>query len=153
MNTISKTWESFPGVVKAGFVLVGGVLIFVGTKKLIKYLNTPPPPTLPQGGAGLTVVSYGSNGQPVYWNPQPIAKNLYEVMKGLFTGSETKDIAFTKFAELPTDDMVVSVYNYFNQNYGDGDTLTTWINGEWLTDILGSGKELAINRLQSLQLG
>ena len=153
MSRISKTWDSFPGVVKAGFVITGGVLAVIGTKKLINYINKPPPPTLPQGGAGLPVVSYTNTGSPVLWNPQPLAKNLYEVMEGLFTLSGTKDQAWTKLAELPTDDMVVSVYNYFNEKYGDGETLTAWIKAESWYDITGSGREMELNRLQSLQLG
>jgi hypothetical protein len=153
MNQIRKTWDSFPGIVKAGFVITGGVLAFVGTKKLIAYINKPPPITLPQGGAGLPVVSYGANGQAVFWNPEPLAKALFEVMNGLFTMSGTKDEQWTKLANLPTDDMVVSVYNYFNDKYGKGETLTAWIKGENWYDVFGSGRELALNRLQSLQLG
>ena len=73
MNRIQKTWDSFPGVIKAGFVITGGILVFMGTKKLIKKINQPPPPDLPQGGAGLPVVSYTNTGSPVLWNPQPLA--------------------------------------------------------------------------------
>ena len=151
-NIVSDTWRTLPTWSKGIIVIVGGYVAYRGGKKLINYLNQPPPPKLPQGGAGLPVVSYGSDGKPVYWNPRPFSKNLYEVMDGLFTFSGTKDEAFSKFGDLPTNDMVVSVYNDFNSNYGDGETLTAWIKGEWFYDITGAGRELALNRLQTLQL-
>ena len=73
-------------------------------------------------------------------------------MDGLFTASGTKDDTFLKLAQLPSDDMVTAVYNYFNTKYGDGKSLTDWINSEWWTNITGSGKEEALNRLNTLQL-
>lgn len=150
MGVVKETWQSLPGWGKVLIVTGGGYLAYHGIKKIIK---KPPPKNLPQGGNGLPVVSYSNTGAPVFWNPQPLAKGLHDVMAGLFTLSGTKDEQWTKLAELPSDDMVVSVYNYFNKNYGEGETLTAWIKAENWYDIFGSGRDLALNRLQSLQLG
>ena len=48
--------------------------------------------------------------------------------------------------------MVVAVYNTFNETYGNGDTLTQWINDEYWTDFAGDGKSLALQRLSSIGL-
>jgi len=132
--------------------IVGGAGF--GIYKLVKYLTKPKPTTyqLPAGGAGIPVVGYNQQGQPIQWNPEPLVDELYDVMDGLFTLSGTKDAAWLKLAQLPSNDMVVSVYNRFNLKYGNGDTLTQWIRDEVWTDIAGTGKNDALNRLQSLGL-
>jgi hypothetical protein len=150
---IKKTWDDLPRFAK-GVIILGGIfLTYKGVKYIKKELNKPKPSSLPQGTAGLPVVSYDNSGNAVLWNPQPLAKALFEAMEGLFTGTETKDEVWHKFAELPTDSMAVSVYNYFNDKYGDGETLTAWIKAEKFTDIFGTGKAEALQRLQALQLG
>jgi hypothetical protein len=81
-----------------------------------------------------------------------LAAKLFDVMDGLFTASGTKDAAFLQFGQLPTNDMVTAVYNEFNTQYGEGETLTQWINDEYWTDIGGDGKTLALQRLTSIGL-
>ena len=149
MKAIKETWQSLPGWGKVAIIVTGGYITYRVGKKII---NRPIKHQLPQGGAGLPVVSYTPTGTAVYWNPAPMSKDLFEVMSGLFTASGTKDATWTKFAQLPTDDMIVATYNFFNREYGNGDTLTKWIKDEFWSDITGSGKELALNRLSSLNL-
>jgi len=112
----------------------------------------PPVFPLPTGGGGMPVVSYNPQGNPTFWNPAPLSAELFNVMDGLFTFSGTKNDVFLKFAQLPTNDMAVAVYNHFNQNYGDGETLTQWIKDEYWVDFLAEGKSLALAKLQALGL-
>lgn len=149
MKILKDTWQALPPVGKIIVVAGGAFLTYRVGKKL---LNKPARANMPQGGAGLPVVSYTPQGTAVYWNPAPLAAELFKVMDGLFTASGTKDDTFLKLAQLPSDDMVTAVYNYFNTKYGDGKSLTDWINSEWWTNITGSGKEEALNRLNTLQL-
>ena len=146
---MKKIWNDLPTLVKAGIILGGGYIAFRSIKK---FVNKPAQVTLPQGGSGLPVVGYSSTGAPVYWNPAELSKDLYNAMSGLFTLSGTKDAVWNKLADLPSGDMVTSVYNDFNKNYGGSDTLTQWIKDEYYYDITGSGKEKALNRLSSLNL-
>lgn len=148
-NFISKTWDKIPPVAKTIIVLGGGFLVYRSIKN---YTDKPKPKQLPEGGSGLPVVGTTPQGSPVFWNPDSMASELFNVMDGLFTFSGTKDDTFKKFGQLPSNDMIVSVYNLFNSKYGKGDTLTQWINDEYYTDITGSGKELALNRLEQLNL-
>jgi len=147
--SIKQTWNEIHPIGKTIIVLSSGALIFFGIRKL---LRRPEFIKLPQGGTGLPVVGYGTGGQPVFWNPSSLASELFDAMDGLFTLTGTKNAVWLKLAELPSDDMVVSVYNEFNSKYGDGETLTDWIRSEYYTDFLGSGKDLALNRLAKLNL-
>jgi hypothetical protein len=115
-------------------------------------MKRPTIASLPQGSKGLPVVSYTPSGSAVLWNPSPLASELNDAMSGLFTPSGTKDAVWTKLAELPTDDMLTAVYNEFNKKFGNGDTLAQWIRDEYWTDITGSGKQLALNRLAKANL-
>ncbi|MFD2581503.1 hypothetical protein ACFSR6_03315 [Pedobacter vanadiisoli] len=87
------------------------------------------------------------------FNPNILAEELFNVMDGLFTLSGTKDAAFRKLYELPTDNMVIAVYNAFNSKYGSkGDgSLTKWINDEYYYDAFGY-KNKVLARLKSLRL-
>ena len=145
--------KDLPITAKIGIVVGVGVLGFFVYKKFKKKLAMLPPVfPLPTGGGGMPIVSYNPTGEPTYWNPAPLSAELFDVMDGLFTLSGTKNDLFLKFAQLPTNDMVVAVYNHFNQNYGDGETLTQWINDEYYYSYLEDGKSLALAKLQSLGL-
>lgn len=146
---IKKFWQDLPFLVKGAVILGGG---FIAYRQIKKIINQPKPVTLPQGGAGLPVVGNTTTGDPVFWNPAGLSKDLYNVMKGLFTFSGTKDEIFTKLGELPSGDMVTAVYNHFNTNYGEGETLTEWIKGEIWYDYFSSGRDLALQRLENLNL-
>ena len=145
--------KNLPVTAKIGIVVGVGVLGFFLYKKIKKKLAMLPPVfPLPTGGGGMPVVSYNPQGEPTFWNPAPLSTELFEVMDGLFTLSGTKNDVFLKFAQLPTNDMAVAVYNNFNQNFGGGETLTQWINDEYWVDFLAEGKSLALAKLQALGL-
>lgn len=145
MKILKNIYTEQPPGVK--LLIIAGTS-FVSYRLIKKLINKPKREKLPQGGAGLPVVSTNTDGTPIYWNPAPMAAELFNVMDGLFTGSATKDATFTKLAQIPSNDMLTAVYNYFNSKYGDGKSLTTWIKDEWFTDITGSGKELALQKLE-----
>jgi len=96
----------------------------------------------------------GGNGIPAGWDPKPLAKELHQVMDGLFTLSGTKDAVFSKLLALPTGDMFTAVYSAFNQLYfADGDgTLREWINSEKYTDFTSNTVEDLNNRFDQLNL-
>jgi hypothetical protein len=145
--------KNLPVTAKIGIVVGVGVLGFFLYKKIKKKLAMLPPVfPLPTGGGGMPVVSYNTQGEPTFWNPAPLSNELFNVMDGLFTLSGTKNDVFLKFAQLPTNDMAVAVYNNFNQNFGGGETLTQWINDEYWVDFLAEGKSLALAKLQALGL-
>jgi len=145
--------KDLPITAKIGLFVGAGILGFIIYKKIKKKMNVLPQTfPLPTGGGGMPVVSYNPQGQPTFWNPEPLAKELFDVMDGLFTLSSTKDVKLYEFANLPTPDMATAVYNQFNKNYGDGETLTQWINDEWFTPAGSEAKNLALAKLQSLGL-
>ena len=152
MANNKNIWNELPSIAKIAIIGGAGIGLFFLTRRIIKNFNKPPKFDLPQGGGGIPVVSYTPSGVPVQWNPQPLAAKLFDAMDGLFTFSGTKDAAFLQLGELPTNDMVVAVYNQFNQQYGNGATLTQWINDELWTDVGGTGKDLALQRLSSIGL-
>jgi len=145
--------KDLPITAKIGLVVGAGILGFIIYKKIKKKMNVLPQTfPLPTGGGGMPVVSYNPQGQPTFWNPEPLAKELFDVMDGLFTFTGTKDAVFLKFAQLPSGDMATSVYNQYNKNYGGGETLTQWINDELYYDYFGQGKQLALAKLAALGL-
>lgn len=145
--------KNLPITAKIGIVAGVGILGFFLYKKIKKkFAMLPPTFPLPANGGGMPIVSYNPQGEPTFWNPATISTELFDAMDGLFTLSGTKNEIFLKFAQLPTGDMAVSVYNHFNQNFGKGQTLTQWINDEYWYDYFGNGKELALAKLQALGL-
>ena len=96
----------------------------------------------------------GGNAIPEGWSPLPLVSELHDAMDGLFTLMGTKDAAWTKLRDLPTDEMVIAVYDTYNQKYfrdGNG-TLTQWIRDEKYADPLTGVKESTLARLQNLDL-
>lgn len=96
------------------------------------------------------------NGIPDGWSPTPLANELHDAMNGIFTLADTKEKAWNKLYNLPTDDMVVAVYNVFGQLYfneGNG-TLVQWIRDEdnYVPEMLGGVRNDLLQRLQSLNL-
>lgn len=132
----------------------------VGKKQEEK--NKPSSKDLPNSGQGV----------PMGWDPEPLAKELHDVMDGIFDSPVKKNEAFSKLANLQHDDMVVAVYNQFNGMFSKGpnDTLTSWIMDESSFNVLsvgstifnplgavfgGSGtdfRELSLQRLNNLNL-
>jgi len=148
-NKFSQFWDKIPTFIKVTAILGGS---FIAYRQIKKFIDKPKPKPLPEGGQGLPIVGHTDDGTPVYWNPENMASQLYNVMKGLFTLSGTKDAVFLQFGQLPSNDMIVATYNFFNSKYGNGETLTQWINDEYWTDWAGTGKDLALSRLSTLNL-
>lgn len=96
----------------------------------------------------------GRDGIPKGFNPNILSDKLYNVMDGLFTLSGTKDIVWRELLQLATDDMVIAVYNAFNDKYGPKGkgTLTNWINDEKYYDMLTGVKTKTLTRLNNLRL-
>lgn len=88
------------------------------------------------------------------FNPNILAEELFNAMDGFFSLSGTKDAAWRKLYELPTNNMVIAVYNAFNQKYGSKGkgSLTQWIADENYYDYLTGMKAKVLNRLQNLRL-
>lgn len=138
-------WEKYKNEIIIAALIVAAILIiyFMG-KRRGKQTAEGPAVSYPNGGQGI----------PAGWDPKPLAKELHNVMDGLFTLSGTKDTAFKKLLALPTNDMFVAVYSAFNQLYfskGDG-TLREWINAEKWTDLTSSTIEELNNRFDQLNL-
>lgn len=127
-------------------VIVGAYL--AGKSKKNKYAPKHKP--LPTGGEGIPIVGTDTKGAPIPWNPTPLAKELYDVMDGVWTPLIKKDNAFAKLSAL-TDDQITAVYNRFNDLYYSEDdaTLTEWIDDEWNS---GNAAVQALSRLKNLNL-
>ena len=145
--------KELPITTKIALAAAGAIAGYFIYKKIKKnFAMLPPVFPLPTGGGGMPVVSYDDKGQPTFWNPAPLSNELFDVMDGYFSTAPNKDKAWAKFTNLPTSDMQVSVYNHFNKNFGNGETLTQWINDENLYDYFSGGKEIILSKLSSLGL-
>lgn len=142
-------WNKLPWYVQLAIVGGAGYLVYRGVKKIIE---TKPPVPLPQGGAGLPVIGYTPSGTPQTWNPRPLSQELFDAMDGIFAWTSTKEEAWGKLANLPTNDMITAVYNDFNSQFGAGETLTQWIDAEYGNLIGSSNKPLALQRLRAIGL-
>lgn len=101
-------------------------------------------------------VNYPKGGEdiPASWSPEPLVKELHNAMDGLFTLSTTKDAAWKKLRDLPTDEMVIATYDVYNQRYfkdGKG-TLVQWIDDEYYYDPTTGIKASTLARLRNLNL-
>jgi hypothetical protein len=101
---------------------------------------------LPNSGSGIPQVK-NSDGSVSSWSPKSLADEIYSKLKGVWTTGISKMNTLNKIMVL-TDDQCVALYNYFNKQYGKGDTLTQWIEDEYFM----SSKEPIVNRLKSLGL-
>ena len=86
------------------------------------------------------------------FNPNILADELHRVMCGLFTLAGTKDAAWLKLLNVGTDNMIIAVYNTFNQRYGSEGkgSLTKWIDDETYYDLLTGVKGKLLTKLRSL---
>lgn len=148
MNELKQIWKGLPPIVK-GFVLLGGG--FLAYRGIKQFLNKPQTITLPQGGSGLPVTGYTPQGTPIVWNPRSLSQELFDAMDGVFTLTGTKEQAFSKVANLPTNDMLTALYNDFNNQFGKGETLTQWIDNEWSD--WSDQRTAALAKLRAANLG
>lgn len=138
-------WEKHKEkIIVAAILIIAVMIIYFMGKRRGKTTAEGPAVQYPKGG----------NAIPAGWDPKPLAKELHQVMDGLFTLSGTKENSFKKLLSLPTDDMFVAVYSVFNQLYfaaGYG-TLREWINAEKYTDITSNTIESINERFDQLNL-
>ncbi len=96
----------------------------------------------------------GGKDIPANWDASVLAKQLHDAMAGV-TWTSTDAKAWVALTNLPTQEMILAVYNVFGQLYfpeGKGD-LVQWINDEdTLPDYLGGNsneKQAALNVLKN----
>lgn len=141
---LSRTWKSLPSPVRIGAIGAGAFLVYKIIQRTTSFI---PPAPLPTGGYGIPTVGYTPQGTPVAWSPEPLVDELHNVMStASLTG--TKDAAWQKVIDLPSPDMVAAVYNRFNQKWGDGDTLTQWIDDEFYYDYFSGVKDQVLQKLR-----
>lgn len=105
----------------------------------------------------IPVIGFATNGNPLYWSPQPLATELAENLQGvnLLTYPET-----VRKINVLNNEQVKLLWNYYNKFLvrsgvgamllGEGRTLTSLIDNEW-TD-WGGDYERAVARFKSLGL-
>lgn len=148
-KAVKKYWNNAPPLVKYAAIGAGAYFLY----KAVKWIrNRPTTYNLPAGGAGIPTTGYTPTGQPIAWNPKPLSDQLFNAMSGLFTTSGTKDEAWKALINLPTNDMLTAVYNQFNTDHGEGETLTTWIDSEYYYDYFTGVKDQALSRLRAAGL-
>lgn len=80
------------------------------------------------------------------FDPAPIAEQCFQAFDGIDFSSK-KQAALEELEKL-TDNQLIMVYNYFNENLADPDwTLLGYIEDEWMW---GDLKNDVINRLRNL---
>jgi len=157
MNWYTNAFAKQPiGVMIGTAVAVGGIG-YLGYRIFRKTNGgMPDPKELPNAGDGIPVVGTGADGKPLSWNPTPLAMELHTTMDGFWGTPKNKEVAWAKLNNLPTNDMVVAVYNTFNSipdviESKDG-TLVNWIRDEVGYLFSTSWKDRVLARLASLQL-
>jgi len=131
---------------KVGIVAGAGLLTFLVQRTVTSFggMNVQKAPV----DYGQIPTVFDSAGKPVKWDPDPIAKEIFENMEGynLYTYPETTN----KILSLQPDQIKL-LYNHYNQYYADEfPTLTKLIESEW-PDWEGSYSK-AVARLKSLGL-
>lgn len=121
-------------------ILVAGAIYWITRDKFI---------SIPSAKLGAN----GTDAIPKGWDPMPLVQELFDTMNGINFKVEEEENAWRKLAELPTDEMVILVYNNFNQKYfpRSKETLTQWIKDE-TGAVVFSNKPLALERLDRLKL-
>ena len=138
-------WDKYKGQIIIAIIIIAVVLtIYFHGKKQGRDKVEGPQVNYPKGG----------NDIPKGWNPEILAKKLYNSMKGVFSTASAKEKVWSELLLLPTDEMLIAAYNAFNQLYfkeGKG-TLTDWIRDEFYFNVIGSVKGDVLNRLERLNL-
>jgi|SRR5690554_212845 len=97
----------------------------------------------------IPVTGIGGGGQIVQWDPDPLAREIFENLEG-WNFNVYPETA-KQIVDLQTDDQVIMLYNHYNKNYAkDQPTLTKLIDKEW-PDMGGYYKK-AVARLRGLGL-
>ncbi|MDJ1494539.1 hypothetical protein QNI19_16460 [Cytophagaceae bacterium DM2B3-1] len=125
-------------------IIVVVVIWYVGRKMGLEEAAKEKP--LPNSGSGIPQVK-NPDGTTSSWSPKALADEIYSKLNGITTSGISKMNTLNKIMVL-TDDQCTALYNYFNKQYGKGETLTQWIEGEWFM----SAKDKIVTRLKSLGL-
>ncbi len=108
------------------------------------------------GKTNIKDAKYPLNGKslPLGWNPNVLADKIYKAMDGVLTNTTTKNLVFREVFVLPTDEMLIAVYNTFNDKYGakGKGSLTEWINDEWAYLATVNYRTKLLERLAELRL-
>lgn len=129
-------------------VLLAVLVVFLAFKKVKALLNSPR--VAPINWSNMPIVGTNPNtGQGVYWNPDSLAKEIFQNLEGY--NFKVYPETAQKILDLQTDDQVKLLYNHYNTNYAkDKPTLTKLIDSEW-PDSGGIYKK-AVARLKGLGL-
>ena len=142
-----KWFKMLSPTMKIVIVIIAVIVVIVISRKIREFLNTPK--TAKVNWNNIPRVGNDTDGNPVIWNPDPLAKEIYENLEGwnLRVYPETAQ----KILDLQTDDQVRLLYNHYNKNYAkDKPTLTQLIDSEF-PDRKGIYKK-AVARLKGLGL-
>lgn len=143
-----KWFKGLSPAMQIGLVVVILIVVIVLSRKVKDFLNKPR--IAPINWNNVPVVGNDpQTGQGVYWDPDPLAKEIFTNLEGwnLKVYPETAQ----KILDLQTDDQVRLLYNHYNKNYAkDYPTLTQLIDNEW-PDVRGIYKK-AVARLKGLGL-
>ena len=145
MSIFTKKWKEY-GILEKGAVIAGAGIGAYAIYSIVKNLRS---------NVKKAPVDYGqipevftSGGKPVLWDPDPLAKEIFENLEGynLNTYPETTD----KILKLNKEQLKL-LYNYYNTYYAqEYPTLTKLLASEW-TDWSGSYTK-AVAKLRSAGL-
>lgn len=104
-------------------VVIVIVFVFYKNYKKLKYT------TVPFDANNLPQIQTGGNGQSIPWNPEPLAREVFENIEGynLRVYPETSE----KILNL-NNDQLIYLYNYYNRYLAqEYDTITQLFENEW----------------------
>jgi hypothetical protein len=126
--TAKTTWKKIPLAGRIAIIGVGSIGTIYLFNKLFGATNIKPAPV----NYGQIPVVYQAGGSGVLWNPDPLAKEIFENIEGanFYTYPDT----MAKIRVLNADQAGL-LYNHYNEYYGkEYPTLTQLIEAEWTWD-------------------
>jgi hypothetical protein len=138
-------WKEFSPITKGAIIGGGGLVLYALYKTYIKKSNIK---MAPVDYGQIPVIYTGPGGQPVKWDPDPLAKEISQNFEGwnLNTYPETA----RKISGLQPEQTKL-LYNHYNAYYAeDYPTLTQLIDNEWPD--WGGEYTKAVNHLKSFGL-
>jgi len=139
-----RKWKDLSNIEKGGIIIGGGTILYFLYRGVTGLGNVKQAPV----DYGQIPTVYDVNGQGVKWDPDPLAKEIFENLEGynFFTYPETTD----KIRQLQPEQIKL-LYNHYNTYYAkDFPTLTRLIDNE-LPDWEGSYQK-TVSKLKSLGL-
>ncbi len=106
--------------------------------------------------ANIVDYKHGTDAIPAGWDPNILADEVYQNTDTFFISNITQNKTFYNVANLPTDDMVVAVYNTYNTKYQSKDSQTMTARIASITAVepdfmggVGGNRDSAVNRLRN----